>query len=120
MLACTGRLYTDADIKDNSIQSHYGIRDTGSTPSGAEKRIERLLSGDTDYSGGGFDEGSAAEESIFDLNRNGKLNTEDRVDGNLDGDLDDRKDIPMGWERNKGAMSQATIAGLGQASTRFT
>jgi outer membrane protein assembly factor BamB len=170
----TGRLYTDADIKDKSVQSLYGIWDTGSTPTGAEKRLDRLLSVDTDFTAGifsevvrtftttddidfsvyrgwkvdlpagerlltppllragrlkstitnpdgyknwllevVFDEGSAEEDTIFDLDRNAKLDTADRVDGNADGDLLDRKDIPMGWKRNDGAMSQVTIARLG-------
>jgi len=60
-----------------------------------------------------FDEGGVADESIFDLNRDGVLNTADRVTGNPDADLNDPEDIPMGWQRPTGTMSQVTIASLG-------
>ena len=170
----TGRLYTDADIMDKRIQSLYGLWDTGTAPSGSELRLAQLLSDDTPYKGGGFnewvrtfttvdplnyssyqgwkvdlpagervvtggqlrggrlkatvtdpdgyfnwlhettfDEGGVEDDSIFDLNRDNLLNAFDRVDGNTDGDLDDAKDIPMGWERERGNMSQATIGNLG-------
>ena len=170
----TGRLYTDADIMDKRIQSLYGLWDTGTAPSGGELRLAQLLSDDTPYKGGGFnewvrtfttvdpldyssyqgwkvdlpagervvtggqlrggrlkvtvtdpdgyfnwlhettfDEGGVEDDSIFDLNRDNLLNAFDRVDGNTDGDLDDARDIPMGWERERGNMSQATIGNLG-------
>ncbi len=57
-----------------------------------------------------FDEGGVAADTIFDLDRNGLLNTADRVDNNSDGDLLDLADIPMAWQRKNGAMSQVTIA----------
>ena len=59
-----------------------------------------------------FDEGGVEDESIFDLNRDGVLNTADRVDANTDTDLDDPEDIPMAWQRPTGNMSQVTIASL--------
>jgi len=170
----TGRLYTDADIKDTSVQSLFGIWDTGNAPTGSEPRLAQILSDDTPYNGGGysewvrtyttvaaldystyrgwkvdlpagerlltggqirggrfkttitdpdgffnwlheatFDEGGVEDDSIFDLNRDALLNVFDRVDANADGDLDDPEDIPMGWERERGNMSQATIGNLG-------
>jgi hypothetical protein len=170
----TGRLYTDDDIKDTSVQSLYGVWDKGAAPTFPRKPLERILSADTAYSGGGndevvrtftttaainyqtydgwvvdlpagerlvtapqlragrlkttitdpdgyknfllevvFDEGSADETSIFDLDRSGTLDTADRVDGNIDGDLLDKEDVPMGWKRDDGNMSQVTIARLG-------
>jgi len=57
-----------------------------------------------------FDAGGVADNSIFDLDRNGQLNTLDRVDNNTDGDLNDAEDIPMAWQRKAGLMSQVTIA----------
>jgi hypothetical protein len=59
-----------------------------------------------------FDEGGVTDESIFDLNRDGVLNTDDRVNGNADADFNDPEDIPMAWERPTGNMSQVTIASL--------
>jgi len=56
-----------------------------------------------------FDEGGVESNSIFDLDRNGVLNTADRVDNNADLDLMDPEDIPMGWKRQNGNMSQVTI-----------
>ena len=61
-----------------------------------------------------FDEGSASEAPIFDLNRDGALAVEDRVFGNADTDLVDPEDIPMAWKRPDGNMSQVTIARLAQ------
>ncbi|MCP4768134.1 MAG: PQQ-binding-like beta-propeller repeat protein [Gammaproteobacteria bacterium] len=61
-----------------------------------------------------FDEGGVADNTIFDLNRSGVLDTADRVDNNGDGDLDDPEDIPMGWKTETGNMSQVTIARLSQ------
>jgi hypothetical protein len=61
-----------------------------------------------------FDNGSASDESIFDLNRDSDLSGEgDRVSGNGDLDLSDPEDIVMGWKRPDGNMSQVTIARLG-------
>jgi len=61
-----------------------------------------------------FDNGSASDESIFDLNRDSDLSGEgDRVSGNGDLDLADPEDIVMGWKRPSGNMSQVTIARLG-------
>jgi hypothetical protein len=60
-----------------------------------------------------FDEGGVNDESIFDLDRDAKLNTADRVDGNVDTDFDDLEDIPMAWQRPDGNMSQVTIGSLG-------
>ena len=57
-----------------------------------------------------FDDGGVANNSIFDLDRNGQLDTLDRVDNNTDGDLNDAEDIPMAWQRKAGSMSQVTIA----------
>ncbi len=61
-----------------------------------------------------FDEGGAESDTIFDLNRDGVLQTTDRVDQNLDGDLDDKGDIPMGWQRQSGNMSEVTMASISQ------
>jgi hypothetical protein len=61
-----------------------------------------------------FDNGSASDDSIFDLNRDSDLSGEgDRVSGNGDLDLVDPEDIAMGWKRPNGNMSQVTIARLG-------
>jgi hypothetical protein len=61
-----------------------------------------------------FDNGSASDDSIFDLNRDSDLSGEgDRVSGNGDLDLSDPEDIAMGWKRPNGNMSQVTIARLG-------
>ncbi|MCZ6471069.1 MAG: PilC/PilY family type IV pilus protein, partial [Gammaproteobacteria bacterium] len=57
-----------------------------------------------------FDDGGADDNTIFDLDRNGQLDTLDRVDNNTDGDLNDAEDIPMAWQRKTGSMSQVTIA----------
>jgi len=57
-----------------------------------------------------FDEGGVATDTIFDLDRNGILNNQDRVDNNQDNDLLDLEDIPMGWQRAAGSMSHVTIA----------
>jgi hypothetical protein len=59
-----------------------------------------------------FDEGGVADATIYDLNRDGLLNTADRVDANGNTSLDDLEDIPMGWQRPDGTMSQVTIASL--------
>jgi hypothetical protein len=61
-----------------------------------------------------FDDGGAADNTIFDLDRSGQLDTLDRVDNNTDGDLYDAEDIPMGWQRKTGSMSQVTIARVSQ------
>ena len=61
-----------------------------------------------------FDDGGAADNTIFDLDRNGQLDTLDRVDNNTDGDLYDAEDIPMGWQRKDGSISQVTIARIAQ------
>ena len=61
------------------------------------------------YNGGGY-----AANSIFDLDQSGILTTADRIDANIDGDLDDLLDIPMAWARLNGTMSQVTIARIGQ------
>ncbi len=61
-----------------------------------------------------FDEGGAEDDTIFDLNRDGVLKATDRVDQNNDGDLDDRGDIPMGWKRQAGNMSEVTMARISQ------
>ena len=63
-----------------------------------------------------FDNGSAHDESIFDLNRDSDLTGDlDHVDGDGNGvtNLSDAEDIPMGWKRPDGNMSQVTIARLG-------
>jgi hypothetical protein len=61
-----------------------------------------------------FDDGTATDESIFDLNRDSSLvGNGDRVSGNGDLDLVDPEDIVMGWKRPDGNMSQVTIARLG-------
>ena len=63
-----------------------------------------------------FDNGSAHDESIFDLNRDSDLTGDlDHVDGDGNGitNLSDPEDIPMGWKRPDGNMSQVTIARLG-------
>ena len=59
-----------------------------------------------------FDEGGVADESIFDLSRDSKLNEDDRVNGNAGADFNDPEDIPMAWQRPTGTMSQVTIASL--------
>jgi len=61
-----------------------------------------------------FDEGGVADNSIYDLNRSGVLDEADRVDNNIDLDLDDLEDIPMSWKREDGNMSQVTIARISQ------
>jgi hypothetical protein len=63
-----------------------------------------------------FDNGSAHDESIFDLNRDSDLTGDlDHVDGDGNGvtNLSDPEDIPMSWKRPDGNMSQVTIARLG-------
>lgn len=59
-----------------------------------------------------FEHGTADTESIYDLNRDGLLNTLDRVDSNGNSLLNDQEDIPMAWRRPTGTMSQVTIASL--------
>ncbi|MCZ6668366.1 MAG: PilC/PilY family type IV pilus protein, partial [Gammaproteobacteria bacterium] len=61
-----------------------------------------------------FDDGGHTDDTIFDLDQNLLLDTLDRVDYNLDSDLDDLVDIPMAWQRRDGNMSQVTIARIGQ------
>jgi hypothetical protein len=56
-----------------------------------------------------FDEGGVESNSIFDLDRNGVLDIADRVDNNFDLDLNDPEDIPMGWKRQNGNLSEVTI-----------
>ena len=169
----TGRLYTDDDLNDNSVQALFGLWDKGTAPAGGEVLYEQTLSADTNYSGGGYTEtirtvvnpadvdyvsydgwfaslpaghrvltpaqiragrikatvtepstltnwvqeltiedGSAEEETIYDLNRDRSLDELDRVLGNNDVDYLDPDDIPMGWQRETGAMSEVTIANL--------
>ena len=62
-----------------------------------------------------FEEGGVEIDTIFDLDRNGMLNTVDRVDNNADSDLNDPEDIPMAWKRLNGNMSQPTIARISQS-----
>jgi hypothetical protein len=57
--------------------------------------------------------GGAALGTIFDLDRNGTLDLDDRVDSNTNGVKSDLVDIPMGWQRENGIMSTVTIAQLG-------
>jgi hypothetical protein len=65
-----------------------------------------------------FLDGNMAENSIFNLNRDTKLDELDRINGNenVDGegneDYSDPEDIPMAWKRPKGIMSGPTIASL--------
>jgi hypothetical protein len=65
-----------------------------------------------------FLDGNMANNSIYNLNQDNDLNEDDRVNGNenLDGDgapdYSDPEDIPMGWQRPDGNMSQPTIASL--------
>ena len=59
-----------------------------------------------------FDDGSVADNSIFDLNQDTFLDEKDRVFGNNDTDRADPEDIPMAWKRPDGNMSQVTIANL--------
>jgi hypothetical protein len=65
-----------------------------------------------------FHDGNMAENSIFNLNQDTKLDELDRVNGNenVDGegneDYSDPEDIPMAWKRPNGNMSQPTIASL--------
>jgi PilY1 beta-propeller domain len=47
---------------------------------------------------------------IFDLNLDGVLNASDLTDGNGNLNLLDSEDVPMGWQRPDGIMSQVTIA----------
>jgi hypothetical protein len=56
--------------------------------------------------GGGF------EVPIFDLNGDGYFDDSDRVDGNLDGDLNDVDDIPMLWSIPGNYSSGPSIARL--------
>jgi len=60
-----------------------------------------------------FDEGSADDAAIFDLNGDGLRTMDDHVLGNGDDDYTDLEDIPMAWKREDGNMSQVTIASLG-------
>jgi hypothetical protein len=57
--------------------------------------------------------GGAALGTICDLDKNGKLDYDDRVDSNNNGIKTDRVDIPMGWQRENGIMSAVNIAQLG-------
>ena len=65
-----------------------------------------------------FRDGNMADNSIFNLNQDTKLDELDRVNGNgdVDGsgnaDYSDPEDIPMAWKRPNGNMSQPTIASL--------
>jgi hypothetical protein len=66
-----------------------------------------------------FIDGNMASNSIYNLNKDAKLDEDDRVNANAnltdDGDPDynDPEDIPMSWQRPDGNMSQPTIASLG-------
>ena len=66
-----------------------------------------------------FIDGNMADNSIYNLNQDTKLDEDDRVnananlDGNGDPDYSDPEDIPMSWKRPNGNMSQPTIASLG-------
>ena len=65
-----------------------------------------------------FLDGHMADNSIYNLNQDAKLDEKDRVNGNenVDGagnqDYSDPEDIPMSWKRPNGNMSQPTIASL--------
>jgi PilY1 beta-propeller domain len=55
-------------------------------------------------------DGGPYETPIYDLTADGILDNNDLVDGDIDGTTD----VPMGWQRNAGVMSQVTIARVRQ------
>jgi hypothetical protein len=57
-----------------------------------------------------YDQGSADVGGHYDLNKDGDVDSGDRVDQNSDDILTDLHDTPTAWKQNKGLLSQATIA----------
>ena len=57
-----------------------------------------------------FVQGTSYSNSVFDLNDDGFLNIQDRVDGNNNNNKTEPEDIPVVWKRNPGLISQIKIA----------
>jgi len=55
-------------------------------------------------------DGGAYSHAVFDLNGDGILNAEDRIDGNLDGDQTDSTDVPMAIALASGWVSPLVFA----------
>ncbi|MFT6311067.1 MAG: hypothetical protein ACJAQS_001436 [Porticoccus sp.] len=92
------KLLTSPQLRDGRLRA--SITKTNEDPSLNENWILEAT----------YDQGSSNLTGVYDLNGDASINALDRVDGNNDGDMLDREDIPMALKRDNGLLSQATIA----------
>jgi hypothetical protein len=92
------KLLTSPQLRDGRLRA--SITKTNEDPSLNENWILEAT----------YDQGSSNLTGVYDLNGDAVINALDRVDGNNDGDMLDREDIPMALKRDNGLLSQATIA----------